>query len=321
MQKHTLSQAFSSQKVDHASGTIRGVAVITEGPAIGHFDAVTGKQVMVDHTTLLQIMECAKTYTNGLKVKADHRSGIFAVSGYLDNFRIDGKTLRADLHALASDDNRDKLLEMAATIPDTFGLSVSFSGADEVRGDKCLSRCTEIYSADLVSEPAANPNGLFSQGVDQPTKGKPMDPEIMKQCEAMINKFAAEFNAKFSALEAKMPKSDAVDCADYAATKKTVTELEAKIVEMGKNALTVESVAKEFSKVIGTSPVAPVSPASAAPSNEPKPAELGQQLVQKHFAATKSKTKALELAAKENSKAVEALVKSGSRIVYEIKAA
>ncbi len=293
------------------------MAVITEGPATGHVDAESGMPVFIDATTLRQILACAKTYSGGLKVKADHGSGVFATAGYLDNFRIDGKTLRADLHALATDGNRDKLMEMAETIPDTFGLSVSFSGPDEIKGNQALSRCVEIYSADLVSEPAANPNGLFSAKLDRPNNGKPMEPDPMKQCEAMLSKFAAEYAQKFSALESAISELKSNGQSSQMETIQTkVTELEAKTSEMAKNALTVESVAKQFAAVVGTSPAAGVALSSGGDSKEPKLADVGEALVQKYFEATKSKAKAFERAGTENGPAVEALIQSGRKIVY-----
>ena len=144
-------------RVDAKLGVIYGVAVITEGPAIG-------KSCIVDAITLRQMMGCAKTYAGGLKVKADHESGIASVSGFLTDFRIDGPVLRADLHLLETDPNRAKFIEMAQKIPDTFGLSVAFGGEPEMTQAGPAARCDEIYSCDLVTEPAANPNGLFSKG-------------------------------------------------------------------------------------------------------------------------------------------------------------
>lgn len=161
--EHKFAAAFSPLAVDQDNGVIGGVAIITEGWVLGHTDFASGLRIFADAVTLQQIMDSAQTYETGLKVKADHGSGIFAVCGFLNNFRIDGPVLRGDLTVLKTDPNYSKLFEMARMIPDAFGLSVSFSGADEVTLDRCLARCTEIYSADLVSEPAANPTGLFAR--------------------------------------------------------------------------------------------------------------------------------------------------------------
>jgi hypothetical protein len=54
-------------------------------------------------------------------------------------------------------------MDLAQEIPDSFGISISFSGQSEQNGtDLELARCQELYSADLVQHPAANPTGLFS---------------------------------------------------------------------------------------------------------------------------------------------------------------
>ena len=47
-------------------------------------------------------------------------------------------------------------------MPDTFGISIAFSGPVRERDGRSFASCTELYSADLVQTPAANPTGLFS---------------------------------------------------------------------------------------------------------------------------------------------------------------
>ncbi len=331
MPQHNFSLTFASESVDSVAGIIRGVAVATEGDILdGRRDPVSGLPMAFDRRTLETLMSCAKTYGTGLKVKADHRSGIFAVTGYLKNFRINGRTLRADLHVLSTDENRAKLLEMAQSIPDTFGLSVSFSGPDEVINGRSMSRCEEIYSADLVSEPAANPHGLFERAeIDGIHKRKTMNPEeILKECRALITAGLGEFTQKFSKLELALSAMKPASSEDMAAVQAQVKELgkalEAAKTDFASRILSTEavaaSVAKEFTKVIGTSRAAGVSVAEGA-SGEPKLEDKGLELVQKHFAATKSKTKAFQLAIAEDSKAVDALIKSQKTFSYEKKAA
>jgi len=332
MPQHTFAAVFASESVDSAAGVIKGVAVATEGDILdGRRDNASGLPMAFDRRTLETLMACAKTYGTGLKVKADHKSGIFAVTGYLKNFRIDGKVLRADLHVLATDDNRAKLLEMAQSIPDTFGLSVSFSGDDEVVNGRSMCRCSEIYSADLVSEPAANPNGLF-QRVDAGGKDKTMNPEdILKQCQALITAGLGEFAQKFSKLESAVSALKPASCEDMAAVQTKVKDLEKALAdaktELSSKILSTEavaaSVAKEFAKSVGTSPAAGVSGVGAADAGagEPKPEDRGVELVQKHYAATKSKAKAFALAAAEDKAAVEALVRSQKNFSYEKPAA
>jgi hypothetical protein len=185
MQKLTLFAAATGSRVDRESGILRGVSVITEGEAKGH-------GMIVDSVTLEQVKACAETYVDGLRVKMDHATGIDAMVGVLRDFQIDGIQLRADLHLIKSHEDFEKILEMAENMPGSFGLSISFSGESEdvevpyddtekvepnsgelppsVGGSVEIvraARCMEIYSADLVDQPAANPSGLF-QAMSEP---------------------------------------------------------------------------------------------------------------------------------------------------------
>ena len=174
--KVTFFAAATGSRVDREAGVLHGVSVITEGEAKGH-------GMIVDAITLQQVKACAETYTDGLRVKMDHYTGIDAMVGVLRDFVIDGIQLRADLHLIKSHEDFEKLLEMAETIPGSFGLSISFSGESEYveipeddseeaepnsgelpsGGTKIAqaARCMEIYSCDIVDQPAANPTGLF----------------------------------------------------------------------------------------------------------------------------------------------------------------
>jgi hypothetical protein len=191
--------------IDAQAATITGVSVITVGEAKGH-------GMLIDAQTLLQVKEAAETYSGGLKVKTDHYTGFNEIVGTLKNFVIDGDQLRADLYLLKNHDATPRILEMAELMPDTFGLSISFSGEHEERGDTVFARCSEIYSADLVDAPAANPTGLFSAKVD--SEKKAMDEkqfaEALAAALAPINdklsafeSFMTEASTKFAALEMK----------------------------------------------------------------------------------------------------------------------
>jgi hypothetical protein len=191
--------------IDAQAATITGVSVITVGEAKGH-------GMLIDAQTLLQVKAAAETYSGGLKVKTDHYTGFNEIVGTLKNFVIDGDQLRADLYLLKNHDATPRILEMAELMPDTFGLSISFSGEHEEQGDTVFARCSEIYSADLVDAPAANPTGLFSVKVD--SEKKVMDEkqfaEALAAALAPINdklsafeSFMTEASTKFAALEAK----------------------------------------------------------------------------------------------------------------------
>jgi hypothetical protein len=216
-------------RIDAAEGVIYGVAVITKGPALGH-------GMSVDDTTLAGVVAQANTYEGGMKVKLDHTDSAGAIVGYLRNFRIEGDAVRADLTLLKSSPHRDYVLEIASTIPDTFGLSISFSGADEKIGDHVFARCTEIYSADIVSEPAANPSGLFQAGDTQPTSPLQMTPE---EIQAAIAAALAPLTEKIAALEAATAVDTAVDATEMSEADKAKVQVAAKEAAL--------SVLREFS--------------------------------------------------------------------------
>lgn len=142
-----------------ASFTIPAVSVLTSGTAKGH-------NLEIDGVTLEQVKQCAESYANGVKVNENHGAGIGDIIGKLNNFRIDdsGTKLLADLTFLDSREDRAKYyMDLAKSIPESFGISISFSGESEKNLDGLdLARCSELYSADLVQNPASNPTGLFS---------------------------------------------------------------------------------------------------------------------------------------------------------------
>ncbi len=159
---------FETTSVDAENGVIRGVSVITSGiKARGH-------DLHVDDKTLLQMLEAAESMGR-VPVKWNHKTGADAVNGYLENFSIVGGKLKADWHLLASHSQRDHALELAQRMPTGIGLSASFTGKPEKKGEKSFARCDELVSVDLVATPAANPSGLFSQ-VDRVSAG--MDGQV-----------------------------------------------------------------------------------------------------------------------------------------------
>lgn len=239
---------FASVSAD--SNVITGVSVITEGPALGH-------GVQIDGQTLLQVKECAESYANGLKVKMTHEGDAGDIVGRLTNFRIDGAQLLADLYLLKSSPLRDYIIELAETIPDTFGLSIAFSGPTEEVEGQYFARCAEIYSADLVSEPAANPSGLFDVGplyeagddsATKPVSDNPtfeMNPENIKK---IIDEAMLSFADRLSKLEAAIASS---------AEEKPEVEIEMKekLAEVADQA--AEKAFKMFAANFGTQAVAP----------------------------------------------------------------
>jgi hypothetical protein len=137
------------------SDIIEGVSVISVGEAKGH-------GLFVDRITLQEVKACAESYAGGVKVNLDHGAGIKDIVGFCDNFRIIGEKLVADLNLLQNAERKDYVLEIAEKLPDTFGISIAFSGPVREVNGKRFASCEELYSADLVQTPAANPTGLFS---------------------------------------------------------------------------------------------------------------------------------------------------------------
>ena len=207
-------------QIDAQAATISDVSVITVGEAKGH-------GLQIDAQTLVEVKAAAETYAGGLKVKTDHYTGFNEIVGTLKNFRIDGDQLRADLYLLKNHDATPRILEMAELMPDTFGLSISFTGEhEESDNDIVFARCTEIYSADLVDAPAANPTGLFSAKVDSEKKAmdeKQIADAIAAALAPVIEDMAA-MQAKLAALEVDEEKEMTEDKPEEMTEDKAMVE-------------------------------------------------------------------------------------------------
>jgi hypothetical protein len=175
---------------------IEGVSIISVGEAKGH-------GLFVDDITLQEVKACAESYAGGVKVNLDHGAGIKDIVGFCDNFRIIGEKLVADLNLLETAEKRAYVLEIASRMPDTFGISIAFSGPVRERDGRSFASCTELYSADLVQTPAANPTGLFSftaKSVD--TSAKQMDEDKNKMEDGAEDTVSiADIIERLSALE------------------------------------------------------------------------------------------------------------------------
>jgi len=268
----------ASGKINRKRGMISGVAVITAGEAKGH-------GLRVDLTTLEQVMACAEDYVGGLAVRfaqEDHGGGAANIVGNLRNWRIDaleqmGGTpcLRADLHLLKAHDSYALILEMAETMPESFGLSIVFSGEHEDTEAGRFARCTELYGCDIVKNPAANPTGLFSAPVDtkEPIGMKDKELEVqfaqtsaaLKDAETKLTEqslyltaLTAErdgYKAQVESLSADNAKHlDAIQSAanDLNAFKAQVAELTAKLEATEKSV--TQRVADEIAK-LGVPPI------------------------------------------------------------------
>lgn len=298
--------AVADSKIDAENGIIRGVSLITVGPALGH-------GVAIDRKTLEQVMTAAEEYAGGLKVKLDHSGGAGDIVGFIDTMRIEGDKLLGDLHLLQSSPHRTYILEIAQRIPDTFGLSIAFSGPSEVSSDKktILQRCSEIFSVDLVSEPAANPSGFFgrklkefedvipkNEPVSTPQYNNPMMTEEDKKAIAgMIESSMMALNDRIAKIESGL----AADASADAAADNAPAAMKAK-TDMITNAANEGALAaiREFSKQFGA-PAAPVASAEAVKPADAVKRSFEQIVADKSVELKGNKSAAISFAVKNHS--------------------
>lgn len=148
------SRSAAAATAIDASGLVRGVSVLTGGiEAKGH-------GVYVDAKTLETVKAVADRFGKVL-VKMGHGTDISASIGHLSNFHIEGQQLKADLQLLKNSPQYGLVNDLLTAQPANIGLSISFSQTlEEIEGKKYV-RCEDLFSVDLVANPAANPNGLF----------------------------------------------------------------------------------------------------------------------------------------------------------------
>lgn len=193
--KHTFS-TLGKGEVDKDKGIIYAVSLIEMGIAKGH-------NLIIDMVTLQQVAEKSKVYDNGLKVKLNHGSGVDAICGRIDNIRVLGQKVVGDLHLLRFHPHFGLILEMAETQPDTFGMSVAFQGTPEPTATGLVARVDEIFSCDLVCEPAAT-EALFEakelcDDKKRQKEGKAgKDEEYMGKLSAMLDRIEVGLETAFS---------------------------------------------------------------------------------------------------------------------------
>lgn len=147
---------FASNNIDKANGVIKNVSLISLGQVQGH-------DCWADQKTLATVLASAKK-AKKLKCKIDHGSSVNQICGSLTNFRLsdDGQKVLGDLKLLKTGPSYDYVLELAEQLSGQVALSIAFNPEFDKGADgKRLVRCVELYSADLVSDAAANKDGLF----------------------------------------------------------------------------------------------------------------------------------------------------------------
>lgn len=159
-----------------AEKKFKGISVITAGPALGH-------EMVIDATTLEQVVELGNE-AGQLKVISDHSGSISNIIAYLENFRLDGGRVRADLTLFESHSGFEYFSELLTTLPSQIGFSISFDGYPETAEDGTrLARLKFLTSCDLVLRPAANPTGVYSAKPVDSAKSE-MEPIKVQKLEA-----------------------------------------------------------------------------------------------------------------------------------------
>ena len=205
----TMFRSIASQSVmgiDREKRIISGVAIIALGAAKTH-------GMDVDSETLKQVVELGNRAPTKSRFGHPDDAGTDAIGsllGEFKNFRIDGDTVRADLHISPLADKSPKFpgmgsyaLDMAELTPEKCGFSIVFFGGKEMRDGRALVRVRDLQAVDLTDTPAASPSGIFSirpngqKEFSMADDDKKKDEEVpmlsadeIKQCRAMLKQFA-----------------------------------------------------------------------------------------------------------------------------------
>ena len=256
---------------------IEGVSIISIGEAKGH-------GLYVDEQTLMEVKACAESYKGGVKVNLDHGAGIRDIVGFVNNFRIVGKQLLGDLNLLETSPMRDYVLEISSKLPDTFGISIAFTGPiREVEG-LAFASCTELYSADLVQTPAANATGLFSftaKQVDSFSKQMPEDtattpmPEDSGESEVTIVDLSKRMSALEEAFGSMKTQMEAMLPAEEPAAEPAKEEMDAELSVISKLEAKLDSIISNFG-------AAPVKASVVAEEKAVEKFDLKTIIVQNH---------------------------------------
>ena len=172
------------ERVDREKRTIYGFAAISCGEAAGH-------GLWIDETFCRQVAEAARA--KPMKSRFGHpgllRSGEGSLLGEAIEFRCDGGKTRADLKILKAADSGPKgtlgthVMDLAEEAPHLLGASIVFARdraaetaferdhtddafrSPDPANTKNLrhARLAELHAVDVVDDPAANPDGMFSR--------------------------------------------------------------------------------------------------------------------------------------------------------------
>lgn len=174
----TARTAERPVKVDRKANIIFGANLMQ----VGDLNGGDARNWTVDAATLQQAHEIMGRGNNGTKARFTHPNmsadGMGSYLGRWKNQRVDGGTLRADLHIADAafrspqGDLGTYVMDLAESDPEAFGVSLAtrldegnlqeFSNSSDGKdGKKWPMRFADVRAADIVDEPAATRGGLF----------------------------------------------------------------------------------------------------------------------------------------------------------------
>lgn len=174
----TARTAELPSKVDRKANIIFGANLMQ----VGDLNDGDARPWTVDAEALSQAQQIMSRGNNGAKARFTHpnmsNDGMGSYLGRWRNIRVDGGTLRADLHIADAafrspqGDLGSYVLDLAESDPQAFGVSLAtrldYENLSEFErdnereeGQKWPMRFADIRAADIVDEPAATRGGLF----------------------------------------------------------------------------------------------------------------------------------------------------------------
>ena len=182
----TTRTAEAPVRVDRKANVIFGASLMQ----LGDLNDAEVRPWTVDTKTLDQALSLSSRSANGLKARFTHPNmsadGMGSYLGRWKNLRIDGNTLRGDLHiadaAFTSPqgDLGNYVMDLAESDPESFGVSLAtkLDSADlqqftaqndsKPKAERAMwpMRFAAIKAGDVVDDPAATRGGMFSLDAD-----------------------------------------------------------------------------------------------------------------------------------------------------------
>jgi hypothetical protein len=265
----------TSGSIDRDRGAIYGVSVNTVGEAKGH-------GVWLEQSFVEDVARLGNELKQGLKARFGHpnmcSTALGTFIGRFKNFRVEGNQCIADLY-LSNEaketphgDLYNYVLGMAENESDMFGTSIVFTVGQQYQlnddgekiidemlwddGRKVFVTCDKLHACDVVDDPAANPDGLFSSFNQislsgQVTEFLDLHPEVYEMLanepevvEQFMNNYNNYLTSKKEAEMSKDVKTDVVEELESAETEQ-VEQLEAVEEVVEETAETVEEATED----------------------------------------------------------------------------